>query len=757
MPGITRRRASPSPDVDDDDTVSLESAPTSANKRPRLSTEHDSPHAIPNARTSTAVTPGALPPFKPGQLVRISMSNFLTYTSATYNLGPTLNMIIGPNGTGKSSVVCAICIGLDYPTSILGRAKDLHEFVRHGCDQASIELEIKGHPGKTNAVVRLVILKEGGKKSFFLNGRSARNKDIHQLRQSFGIQVDNLCHFLPQDRVVEFSKLSPKERLRETLRGAASAEMSAQFEQLKEWAAEQKSKIQEESERSATLKNLETRQNAQRGDVERMQMRTELINRLKFEKLLRPFARAGQYQAEWKAAKDRYRGLKEELIALQQQLQPALQAITNKESYAKSVKIATDGRKRLITNFQRVIDQCNKAERNHEASAREITARKEAITKDQVTAKSNIKKSNNKIHSLKHELENSEPIDFDPAEINRQVRDRQRQVNNINTTLEEIRESGSASADTINEIKDKILEAQRRLAGLNTRSGRQLELLGKQSSDTAKAWNWVQKNKDRFQGRVFGPPVLECSLTEDRYAPMMESLFNRNDMLRITVTEFADMELLSNELSRQGLTEINTYVCRTPLSAFQAPISEDDASKLGIQGWALDFIQGPEQVRVMMCDQARIHATAVSWEDVSDEHFRRLDAAGLSSLVTSRNYYRITRRKEYGPDATSTMVRSIPGVARWWTTSPVEPGIEDNLKRSIAEWEDNIAETEQARGNVKGRLDRLREEKETLEQEIVSPVSLLSMRPFVLIFNRPKLKTIKLRSSGTTTLLRDCP
>lgn len=37
--------------------------------------------------------------------------------------GPHLNMIVGANGTGKSSIVCAICLGLAGKPSFIGRAE----------------------------------------------------------------------------------------------------------------------------------------------------------------------------------------------------------------------------------------------------------------------------------------------------------------------------------------------------------------------------------------------------------------------------------------------------------------------------------------------------------------------------------------------------------------------------------------------------------------------------------------------------------
>jgi len=42
--------------------------------------------------------------------------------------GPGLNVIVGPNGTGKSSIVCGICLGLAGHPKLLGRAKEVGLF-----------------------------------------------------------------------------------------------------------------------------------------------------------------------------------------------------------------------------------------------------------------------------------------------------------------------------------------------------------------------------------------------------------------------------------------------------------------------------------------------------------------------------------------------------------------------------------------------------------------------------------------------------
>ena len=50
----------------------------------------------------------------PGSIVRVKLVNFVTYTAVEFFPGPSLNMVIGPNGTGKSTLVCAICLGLGW-------------------------------------------------------------------------------------------------------------------------------------------------------------------------------------------------------------------------------------------------------------------------------------------------------------------------------------------------------------------------------------------------------------------------------------------------------------------------------------------------------------------------------------------------------------------------------------------------------------------------------------------------------------------
>ncbi|PBK99175.1 P-loop containing nucleoside triphosphate hydrolase protein [Armillaria gallica] len=178
--------------------------------------------------------------FIPGSIVRIQLQNFVTYDWVEFRPGPYLNMIIGPNGTGKSSIACAICLGLGWSPQILGRASEINSFVKQGKTSGHIEIELKGPKGKPNLVIRRNLTSTSKTSTFTLNGVSAIGREISSQMASLNVQIGNLCTFLPQDKVSEFAAMSPQDLLKETQRAAGDQNLTAWHKTLIEAGADQK-------------------------------------------------------------------------------------------------------------------------------------------------------------------------------------------------------------------------------------------------------------------------------------------------------------------------------------------------------------------------------------------------------------------------------------------------------------------------------------------------------------------------------------
>jgi len=100
----------------------------------------------------------------------------------------------------------------------------------HEKDHAFIEIELApardadGNPGPVNTIRRHIDRSKGtergrgkGASTFYINRDVVNKKEVRKLvEETYHLAVDNLCTFLPQDRVGSFSGFDAKQLLQET-------------------------------------------------------------------------------------------------------------------------------------------------------------------------------------------------------------------------------------------------------------------------------------------------------------------------------------------------------------------------------------------------------------------------------------------------------------------------------------------------------------------------------------------------------------
>ncbi|XP_076630120.1 structural maintenance of chromosomes 5 isoform X2 [Colletes latitarsis] len=173
-----------------------------------------------------------------GIITYIYLENFVTYNKVVLKPGRYLNVIIGPNGTGKSTIVCAIVLGLGGKLSTIGRATQIADYVKAGCEDATITIHLKNDGNKDIVITRNFNIQ--GKSSWLLNKKQSTIKEIQDLTKTFDIQIDNLCQFLPQDKVQDFSKMNAQELLENTERSVGDPMIIERHKQLIQYRSEHK-------------------------------------------------------------------------------------------------------------------------------------------------------------------------------------------------------------------------------------------------------------------------------------------------------------------------------------------------------------------------------------------------------------------------------------------------------------------------------------------------------------------------------------
>ncbi|KAM7208898.1 SMC5-like protein [Naviculisporaceae sp. PSN 640] len=656
--------------------------------------------------------------FQPGAIVRVKLQNFVTYEKAEFFLGPNLNMVIGPNGTGKSSLVCAICLGLGYPSHVLGRASGYGEYVKHGKDEADIEVELQRKSGEArNYVVGLTIRREDNSRKFTLNGQRATHKDIQQLMKTLRIQIDNLCQFLPQDKVAEFAGLGPVELLEKTLQAAAPEEMIQWQKELKEYFKTQKEAQVSAQESSQELEKMEGRQRVLQADVEKLRERKEIQENMETLEKVKLIVRYNEARREYAGIKKAKKEAVENLKRLQQSCAPSLEAVNRKQDYRDIVQAAVNHRRSRLRAAEAAADQAADAIEAIEAKYVDAGMKADAERTNLDAKRRDIATQRKKLTDLeaKH---NQAPKPFDAADWNRRIREKEHVMREKTKEIGDAGEAVDLAHTQGITNRRKLKKIQTDLENLNSQQGQLLAHLRKIDLHAAQGWEWLQANQDQFEKEVFGPPMLNCSIKDPRYSDLVQSLLSSGDFLCFTTQTRADHKKLSDQFYSKLKLQVSIRSCFVGLDSFKPPLPASDLNQLGLDGYVKDYLEGPEPVLAMLCSSHNIHQSAVALKDLSDEQYTRLlDGGSINAFAAGKSVYGISRRREYGPGAVSTKTTTLPK-GRFWTDQPVDTAEKAALMRQRNEAKDDDEEYQRVFREKKAQKKKLEDELEVLEKDL---------------------------------------
>ncbi|CAI6093983.1 unnamed protein product [Clonostachys chloroleuca] len=720
----SRRRTRDELEEDDSDT-SIASRDVEPPKRPRT-------NGLSAGAWSNGFTNGTQEDeFQPGSIIRVAVENFVTYEKAEFFPGPNLNMVIGPNGTGKSTLVCAICLGLGYSPKNLGRAGTVKEFVKIGKDVATIEIELKKRPeDRRNWTTRVQIKREQNSQKWWLNEKEASHKNIQKLMRTLKIQVDNLCQFLPQDRVVEFAGSSPVELLQETLRAAAPEQMLEWQEELRELHKEKK-ELGEVAERDGeNLKNLESRQQGLQADVDRIRERAEIEEKVKNLKSAQLLSRYNDARKKLVLAKNRKTDAEKALDRLKRETGPSLEAIKKKQAYAQKAKALVPIKERLQRNSEaeseRLLKEAGRAAEQMNEWNNKINAERTGFEEK----KQELAQCRQKITALQADHRNRPP-EFNGPEWNQKVRDEEKNLRDLESEKRELDGRFSELKTQGLAKRDELKKLQEEIEAFDTQEGQQLSLLKKHFPEVATAWDWIQQHKDEFEKEVFGPPMVSCSIKDERYSSLVQCLLQKDDFTCIVAQTKNDYKKLTHQLYKVMSLSVNIRTCSQPLQSFRPPVNHEEAMSLGLDGFSLDFIEGPSPVLAMLCAEKGIHRAGVALKEHNSDQYERLVQSGsISQWAAGTQSNIVRRRKEYGPQAVTSVTKQIqPG--QFWTSQPIDSQekvelnnrlsevteVFNGLKSRSKEFARQKSEIDSKMADIAKTIDKIKEEKNALQRE----------------------------------------
>ncbi|XP_040305311.1 structural maintenance of chromosomes protein 5 isoform X2 [Herpailurus yagouaroundi] len=595
---------------------------------------------VPSKRKSSAPpAPPPLPlqssrPFVEGSIVRIVMENFLTYDVCEVSPGPHLNMIIGANGTGKSSIVCAICLGLAGKPAFMGRADKVGFFVKRGCSKGMVEIELFRNSGNLTITREIDVAKN--QSSWFINKKSTTQKVVEEQVAALNIQVGNLCQFLPQDKVGEFAKLSKIELLEATEKSIGPPEMHRYHCELKNFREKEKQLETSCKEKTEYLEKMIQRNERYKQDVERFYERKRHLDLIEMLEAKRPWVEYENVRQEYeevKLARDR---VKEEVRKLKEGQIPMTRRIEEIERQRQSLEARI---KEKATDIKETSQKCKQKQDIIERKDKQIEELQQALTvkqNEEHDRQRRISNTRKMIEDLQNELKTAENCE-----------NLQPQIDAITNDLRRIQdEKASCEGEVIDKRGEKeTLEKEKKSVGDNivrfdNLMNQKEDKLRQRYRDTYDAVLWLRNNRDKFKQRVCEPIMLTINMKDNKNAKYIENHISSNDLRAFVFESQEDMEVFLREIRDNKKLRVNAVIAPKSSYADKAPSrSLNDLKQYGFFSYLRELFDAPDPVMSFLCCHYHIHEVPVGTERTREKIERVIQETRLKQMYTAEEKY----------------------------------------------------------------------------------------------------------------------
>lgn len=545
--------------------------------------------------------------FKKGSIQQIRLKNFLTYTDVVITPGPRLNMVVGPNGTGKSSILNAICLGLGGAPKTLGRAGDVREFIQHGKDKGMVEITLA--PGE-HTIRREMDRNKGsehgkgrGASVYYLNDEKVSERDVQKLvADTYHIQVENLCTFLPQDKVGSFSGMSSQGYL-EALEQSISTEIYNTHGEL--IRMEQKLHNSDNDWQALEKKLNSLRQDQERLEVEkeRMEEREEALKLMKILEKKRLWLQVEALREQALELRDRRNKAQEELKKLEAKEAPLREELDAVQSLVEQRKQAYLQAKQKASALRTEMDrEHDKHDKLDEALETDLLNFKAQQTQEAELA-NKIESQQLRVNQLDEEMKGMPALE----DLEEKLKADHDKFQEIRSRTRDVQRKLKKFSDEFKDLQEDATRWQNKLNGLANESKQRKERVFRNDKTLYQIDKWIQEHASEFQDEVLGPIV--CLINpKSEYAAAITEQHVPNRVLRgFVVQNDHDYQYLYQKIRRELNWPINIFnvaghkPIQRPYSAAKMNILKE---KHGIEGYLDQFLECPEPIRQVLAVQS---------------------------------------------------------------------------------------------------------------------------------------------------------
>lgn len=625
---------------------------------------------------------------------------------------PFLNLIVAPNGSGKSALVCGMIVGLAGDVSLTGRSGNLSDYVKFGCETGSTDIELKAASGRNHRIQRILnkTVKEDGtsgcRSEWILNGKTSTERDVRKFVKNLNIAIDNLCQCLPQERVVEFVKMNSKELLQNTEKAVGDVSLFNDHQQLIELSDRVKNLRDEKEKLSGKTMEKEKQNERDEEEIKRLEEKKQVKEEIRSLELKKPWLEFESVRKQFVIMKTECENLLKKKKKEEALIQPYVQRV---DECSQTVKQA----ERSVSQMQKEIDtsaaNCKKLIPRVSQSVKkadELTQEFKSKVSDNSNRQAQIQILKSKIRELENDLNNRES----EQELEQLIASLDDKMKTASATISELAIKKEALAGEKSRMSDSLRRLHSRMQTLDT-DHRRRQLLRQQNQS---AHNGLQvldemKRANAFREAVYPPLMLVIDIDDMSKSKFVESCIPKRDLFAFLFEDDDDLLKFSQELHSRN---IRCSLIRAPPPSDRRPLPSSRLRRLGFEKLVSDLFEAPQPVKDYLSVQHNVDMIPVG-DETASSHSTECDKMGIRSFFAASERYTMSKSRY---DNTVVTTSQPVQDAKILIISADVTSLHE-VKHEISELERKITTCENESEKVSQTLHRKEDEKIKIREE----------------------------------------
>lgn len=554
----------------------------------------------------------------------------MTYSKVQFLPGPNLNMILGPNGTGKSAIVCCIIVGLAGEVSLTGRGSSPADFVKKDTDHGITEIELFNDEGENFIVERKITItnrskfKIDHKSEWKINRKSVLKTDVQKLTKKLNIKVDNLCQFLPQDSVTQFVKMNTYELLINTLKAAGDNQLVDDHQKLVECSKN----VEEKRNSLISLEKScgENEVNAKRleKDVHQLREREQLVKQKNICSQKIHYVKYTKAKEDCDQARQARDKLKTDLRSIEANNEPFKRAVELYKSEENRKKQVVESSSKAVNSLVNLIHETQMNIENRKLSCqKEFAAFKEKVDQEG-QRESTIRLKQQELESLEFRLSEARHVD-----CSRQMEQVKKELEITKSKQLDLISEKSKIDEKLRQHLRQMDDVKREIEQINTIQDKKTVLLKQKFPDAHKVLEWLTRkkleNSGLFRKDIHVPLLCSIDVKDPKYNRIIEHSIPRQELAAFVCESPEDLTNFTQAVRDELKIRFNVVLApQKTLAQFEAEASQlPDYSHLGVKANLKDLIDAPDAVMRHLCGSHQFHRIPVA-ENCTESQLKEL-------------------------------------------------------------------------------------------------------------------------------------